>query len=179
MTETLQRRVFFALWPDDQARAALDALAAQGAKRCGGRCVLRENLHLTLAFIGAVSQQQLDLLQQLAAGVVGDAYDLQLDRLGYWSRSRILWAGCSMPPPAHDRLVAALGGLLAAAGFQLEKRPHLPHMTLVRQAHCRDLPVIDQPVKWHVIGFSLVESSLQPAGATYHTLARWPLRGSV
>lgn len=171
--------MFFALWPDDQALAALDALAAQGTKRCGGRRVRRENLHLTLAFIGAVSQQQIDLLEQLAAGVIGDAYDLQLDRLGYWHRSRILWAGCSMPPLAHDRLVAALGESLAAAGFQLERRPHLPHMTLVRQASCGDLPVIDQPVKWHVSGFSLVESSLQPTGAIYRTLTRWPLRGSV
>ena len=171
--------MFFALWPDDQARAALDVLAAQGAKRCGGRRVLHENLHVTLAFIGTVSQQQIDLLRQIAAGVVGDAYELQLDRLGYWPRSRILWAGCSMAPPVHDLLVAALGESLAAAGFQLERRPHLPHMTLVRQAHCRGLPVIEQPVKWHVNGFSLVESSLQAAGAIYHTLARWPLRDSV
>lgn len=173
------RRVFFALWPDDQALAALDVLAALGAKRCGGRRVRRESLHLTLAFIGAVSQQQLDLLQQLAAGVVADAYDLQVDRLDYWSRSRILWAGCSMPPPAHDRLVAALGESLVAAGFQLERRPHLPHMTLVRQARCMGLPVIDQPVKWHIGEFSLVESLLQPAGALYHVLARWGLQETV
>lgn len=171
--------MFFALWPDDQALAVLDALAAQGAKRCGGRRVRRESLHLTLAFIGAVSQQQLDLLQQIAAEVVGDAYDLQLDRLGYWHRSRILWAGCSMPPPAHDRLVAALGESLAAAGFQLEMRPHLPHVTLVRQAHCRGQLALDQSVQWHIDGFYLVESSLQPAGALYRVLARWPLRGNI
>lgn len=168
--------MFFALWPDAQTLDALDALAAQGARQCGGRRVRRESVHLTLAFIGAVSPEQLELLHEIARGVTADAFDLVLDRLGYWPHNRILWAGCSAPPPRQHRLSTTLAEPLAAAGFQLDQRPQLPHLTLVRQARCADLPAFGPPVQWHIGAFVLVESLLQPAGALYRELARWPLR---
>ena len=44
-------RLFFALWPDSAMQAKLAAWAKQAAGR--GRAMRQENIHLTLAFLGA------------------------------------------------------------------------------------------------------------------------------
>jgi 2'-5' RNA ligase len=108
--------------------------------------------------------------------VAAEPYELVLDRLGWWRHNRILWAGCGETPSGQRRLYEALAGALATAGFPLDPRPHVPHLTLLRHARCDGLPELAAPIRWRVGEFTLVESSLQPSGARYRVLARWPLR---
>jgi 2'-5' RNA ligase len=169
------RRVFFALWPDAAALDALEAAAREGEACCGGRRMRRDGLHLTLAFIGAVTPSRLELLHEIAAGVAAAPYELVLDRLGWWPHNRILWAGCHEAPSLQHRLFEALALPLAAAGFVLDRRPHAPHVTLLRQARCKEVPEMPTPIRWRVDAFSLVESSLQPSGARYREQESWPL----
>jgi 2'-5' RNA ligase len=72
---------------------------------------------------------------------------------------------------------------LSAAGFALDARPHVPHVTLARNARCDGLPErisgLATPIRWRVDEFTLVESVLPAAGARYRVLARWPLRGNA
>ncbi len=49
-------RLFYALWPDDAARAQL-AQAAAALNVHDGQRVRDENLHLTLVFLGAVDAE--------------------------------------------------------------------------------------------------------------------------
>lgn len=175
MAEPVLRRVFFALWPDAAARDALDDLAAKCAAECRGKRVVRDNLHLTLAFIGMVSSERIAVLQEAASRVRFDPCEMLLDRLGCWPRNRILWAGCSETPPAEILLFSALSRELAGAGFPIEARAHVPHVTLVRNALCERLSKHEILVPWRVDAFTLVESSLQPTGARYYVLSRWPL----
>ncbi|MDP3036657.1 MAG: RNA 2',3'-cyclic phosphodiesterase [Rhodocyclaceae bacterium] len=174
------QRVFFALWPDAAALDALEAAATAGIARCGGRRMGRDSLHLTLAFIGAVSPAQLDKLLNLAGQLKVAPFDLLLDQLGWWPHNRILWAGCQAAPPCQRRLFDELSFALAAAGFPVDQRPYSPHVTLVRNARCagcESLPVLAAPVRWRVDTLTLAESCLQPSGARYRVLAHWPLRG--
>lgn len=175
MTEP-SRRVFFALWPDAAALDALEAAASAGEACCGGRRMRRDSLHLTLAFIGAVSSAQLEQLHEIAAGIAAEPYELVLDRLGWWAHNRILWAGCGETPSRQRRLYEALAGALTAAGFQLDPRPHVPHLTLLRHARCDGQPELAAPIRWRVEEFTLVESRPQADGARYHVLKSWPLR---
>lgn len=134
-----------------------------------------DSLHMTLAFIGAVSSEQIDALRAAAAGVRAAPFEVVLDRLGYWQHNRIFWAGGGTPPSRQDRLSEALRNALAAAGFPPEAHPWFPHVTLLRDAHCTSVPVLPEPVRWEAREFTLVESSLQPSGARYCVLERWPL----
>ena len=52
MSEARSCRVFFALWPDDEATAHLSALAHDLTARGGARVMRPASLHLTLAFVG-------------------------------------------------------------------------------------------------------------------------------
>lgn len=178
MTEP-RHRVFFALWPDAAALDALEAAARAGRARCGGRPMRRDSLHLTLAFIGAVDAARLALLREIAAGIAAEPYELVLDRLGWWAHNRILWAGCRAAPCGQRRLFEVLAGALTAAGFQLDPRPHVPHLTLLRQARCDGLPELAAPIRWRVGEFTLAASRLEPDGARYRVLARWPLRAGA
>jgi RNA 2',3'-cyclic 3'-phosphodiesterase len=164
------------MWPDAAAQESLDNLAAIAAERCGGQRMRRDSLHITLAFIGAVSPSQFAVLQDIAGRISAQPFDLRIDRLGYWPHNRILWAGCNKTPSRQRRLFAVLTEALVAAGFPLDKRQQVPHVTLLRQANCDGLPEIGEHVRWHVKEFVLVESILQPSGARYRVLAGWPLR---
>lgn len=133
----------------------------------------RETLHLTLAFLGEVSEARVAAARRVADAVAAASFDLPLDRLGYWKRNRILWAGGVSPP--LTLLVNNLNDGLRAAGFALDARPFVAHMTLLRDARCNEVPMLAEPVAWPVAEFALVESKPSNEGASYETIGRWPL----
>mgnify|MGYP001035800478 FL=1 len=175
VTETETRRVFFSLWPPAVTLQAIDALANYALACCGGRRTQRDNLHLTLAFIGSVTPGQLEELKAIAGSIRSESFEWQLDRVGYWPHNHIVWAGCSPMPVGPHRLFESLYDGLTVAGFSLEARHFVPHVTLLRKVRCDKLPELMQPISWPVIEFVLVESVLQTAGARYRTLERYPL----
>lgn len=171
-------RVFFALWPDGEAVAQLSALA-HGAVG-GGRLMRPDSLHLTLAFIGSVTPAQIVQLERIAAQVRARAFDLTLDRLGFWPQPGILWAGCIRLPAPLRVLAERLAAALDASGFRTDAHagPGLvPHVTLARRIDCPPLPLplMETPIRWRVAEFTLAESMRPPAVATYQTLARFSL----
>jgi 2'-5' RNA ligase len=184
---TAVRRIFFALWPAPEVAKRLHALAAAAHAACGGRRMKRDTLHLTLAFLGEVDAERFDLAcaaADVAAKVgAGDAPQevplggtvLRIDRLAYWKHNHIVWAGCDEVPAPLAALAADLGAALREAGFALDSRPFAAHVTLLRNASCgRELPAVE-PFDWPVREFVLVESRLDPQGARYEIVRRWPL----
>ena len=175
MGEARPQRVFFALWPDAEAAARLSALARDVAAG-GGRAMRPETLHMTLAFVGAVTATRLGVLRELAAAVAGEAFDLRLDHLGYFPRGGIAWAGCSQVPSRQRRLFEQLRAALQATGFVVDARTaQVPHVTLARRVHPPPSAAIEAPIGWRAREFVLVESQLHSSGADYRTLARFPL----
>lgn len=135
-------------------------------------------LHLTLVFVGSVTPTQVDQLERIAGGVRGEAFDLRVDRLGFWPQRGILWAGCSQPPALLRRLAESLAGALRAAGLVIDQHSGsalVPHITLARRVHCASLPQLETSIQWRVSEFSLVETHLHPSAATYKVLASFPL----
>lgn len=174
-----QARVFFALWPDAAAAAALQTLAQDCAREFGGRAGRCETLHLTLAFVGDVPLERLSVLREVAGAVTAPAGELCLDRLGFWAHNRILWAGTRAVPPELGQLVRRLGAGLktaGAAGTAGGGRSFVPHVTLVRKLAGPVGPLPEwAPVRWVWRSFVLVRSRLSAAGAAYETLGQWPL----
>ena len=171
------RRLFLALWPDEAVTGALDAAGLEAQRLCGGRRMRRDTLHLTLAFIGYVPEARLAGLVEALGAVAGEAFRLDLDRLGYWRHNQIVWAGCAERPAALDRLVADLRGSLAALGLPVDGTPFVPHVSLLRKAaQAGALPDLG-PISWAVAGFVLVESCRSDAGVCYRRIAGWRLGG--
>lgn len=133
----------------------------------------RDTLHLTLAFLGDLSSDRVAEARRVADAIVAPQFDLVLDRLGYWRHNRILWAGGVSPRLTF--VAAALADGLRAADFALDTRPFVPHMTLLRDAHCAEPPPLPQAIDWSANEFVLAESRLSGDGARYEIVGRWPL----
>ena len=214
--------MFFALWPDMETVEHLSALARHmvtGSPDTAMRIVPAQNLHMTLAFIGAVDAAQLATLETIAGEVsaeflafattTGDtdplaherALRVRLDRLGFWAQGGILWAG-SRPeraigmasaalspsrqrrlfdaqPAGHGSLPKRLATLLTqrlrVAGFRLDTRPFVPHVTLARGVRGIAVPHLETPLSWTARTFALVESIPRARHPRYATLAAFPL----
>jgi 2'-5' RNA ligase len=167
-------RLFFALWPDDATRDVLNRTGKRLHKHWGGRVMRADTLHITLAFLGNTSASQLDALLPHIETVHAGAFELVLDQAGYWRHKRIGWLGASETPPQHVELVGALNAALQAAGFVVDVRPHVPHITLLRNTAGGEVPAC-VPVRWPISDFVLVKSSTEPAGSHYDVIRRWPL----
>jgi 2'-5' RNA ligase len=171
-------RVFFALWPPPEAARQLSAVADAFAQCAGGRATRQATIHLTLAFLGDVPLERLPDLERAARNVRAEAFDLTLDQFGLWHHNRIFWAGCSAVPPALVELASALSAALQAAGFDVADahRNFTPHLTLVRKVNALDAPLPPRQIlSGSCTKFVLVRSQLSASGASYQTLAEFPL----
>lgn len=177
MTETPEtHRLFFALRPDAAQRTALADWSAQLPPRTGRR-VPADNIHLTLAFLGDTPAERQDCMERAAGEVRMPPFELVVDRVGYFARARVLWAGPTQPPAALPELVEQLNRALAPCGYVPESRPFHPHITLLRKA--RPLSVEPEPLycAWRVERFCLMVSESASAGVRYRVIRDYPLGG--
>ncbi|MGH8273453.1 MAG: RNA 2',3'-cyclic phosphodiesterase [Gammaproteobacteria bacterium] len=172
------RRLFFALWPDAATRSAIRRTTRQAVRQVGGRPVPAENYHLTLAFLGAQPEVRIPALLEAAAGVAPPRGELSLDRLGCFSRARVLWLGPERTPSGLRRDAHALWDALAPLGVARERRPFAAHLTLARKIACPPEAQI-RPILWRYAGFILAESVTDPRGARYTVIAKWPRSGAA
>ncbi len=177
LTRQRQARVFFALWPDAPVRDELARTAAVLHAVRGGRRTRPEAMHLTLVFVGAVARERLPELQAAAGEIGSPPFEIVFDRARCWRHNRIAFLTAGEPPQKLAALVSALQEALERSAIAYDRRPFVPHVTLLRDADCRrDDPPI-RPIRWRVTEFVLVESVLGPQGAHYPVLGRYPLRG--
>jgi 2'-5' RNA ligase len=171
------RRLFFALWPDEGVRARLRAAQAAMPPR-DGRPVHVDDVHLTLVFLGMVDPEQHACAERVAATVSGAPFTLRVDQQGFWPKPRVAWCAPGETPELLRVLVRRLSRALEGCGFERERRPYLPHVTLFR--HSRAVPTgpLAEPFDWPAAEFVLVESAPAREGPRYRVLARWPLADS-
>jgi 2'-5' RNA ligase len=171
------QRLLFARWPAAATRDALNCTGKWLHQHWGGRRMRADTLHITLAFLGSTPADQLEALFACADAIQTDAFDLVLDQAGYWRHNRIGWLGASQTPPPYIELVGALNAALRAAGYSVDARPHVPHVTLLRNAVGGAVPECE-PVCWPISDFVLVASRRESDGMHYDVIRRWPLAGS-
>lgn len=153
----------------------------------GWRWVRPEGIHLTLRFLGEVDDQ----LDERARGAWRDVargcapFRLGVRGVGRFpdrGRPRVLWVGLEEIEPGEGlaRLVADLERNARELGWQPEKRPFRPHLTLARglRGARPDEPPEGARVPaaegW-VRRLVLFRSRLDRSGARYTALASFPL----
>lgn len=92
--------------------------------------------HITLFFLGATSETQVTLLEQLIDESFQNVqpYSTQLKGIGVFpekARPKVLWMGLENPQPIIFSY-ALLGELLLKNGFIFDPKPLKPHLTLAR-----------------------------------------------
>ena len=173
-------RLFFALWPDLATQRQLGSAVEQMRLDvlCGGRKTKLENIHLTLVFLGDVDTARLPLLRQVADGITESktgAFDFTIEEIGYWRHNRIVYLAPREVPAELIQLVSILEDGVSNAGFSVERRPYAPHITLMRNALCRNLPELSAPIAWQAREWLLVKSEQTSGGSVYAPVGRWSL----
>ncbi len=176
-------RLFVALDLPEAVRTALAAWGAEAVEGTSGalRAVPPENLHLTLAFLGAREEREAQAIGAIVTATTGATPTLSL--------GAPLW----LPPRRPGVLTVEVGdatgalaglhsSLVAAvhAGTEItpEARPFRPHVTVarVRRGH----PIRPQNtilsrlpgVTFHATALTLYRSITSPKGVLYERLAR-------
>lgn len=167
------RRIFFALWPDDATRATIARATREASGKSGGRPTSKDRLHVTIAFLGSLTQAGVDIACEVPPIGVG-AFDLTLDRLGSFENGGVLWLGPSAVPPELVALEQRLWDGLEQRGFVRDDRPYQPHLTLARRGR-RTVEAEVTPVPWRVSELALVESLPDGRNVHYEVVRTWPL----
>ena len=152
-----------------------------------GRWSRRAALHLTLHFIGGVPEAVANAYEAVLHQVDAPGFELRIAGVGQFpteSRPRIIWAGVENRPPLRA-LHEAIGQALEREGFQREKRPYHPHITLMRFRKPLRRGPASRWIKRHldfytdalpVTQFILYESELTAEGPMYTKRRVYDLR---
>ncbi|MDB5793662.1 MAG: thpR [Noviherbaspirillum sp.] len=160
-------RLFYALWPDAAARAEFRRLQ----ENLRGRLTRYENFHITLSFLGQQPSSLVPALKDILARLPTGSMMLTIDRLGYFTRNRIAWAGMHAPPDALLQLHGSLTQLLMQEGVSVDAPSSFrPHVTLARDAAPPSDMVFD-PISWKADQVALIQSDMQREGVIYRVLA--------
>jgi 2'-5' RNA ligase len=181
---SLRVRAFFGLPVSEPQREELGRFLAEGAQVAPDfRWTPKENLHLTIRFIGNIDRL---VAQAIADGLSSQplaAFELGLGGIGTFRRAglvRVVWLGLSAGADAAGVLAAQVDAECRRAGLVSEERPFQAHLTLAR-ARARDgsvppeLPPTPHLDRWRASELILYSSRLTRAGAVYEVVRSLPL----
>ena len=180
-------RAFVAVSISDGARRQVAELLDRIRCESGAdvRWVKPELTHLTLAFLGEVSQDFLDRANAQLAQVAGrhDAFDVQLKGLGAFpisSLARVVWVGTDKGRTNICALQRDVETALSSVGYQPERRRFSPHLTIGRLRVAGDVSRVTatqfESELFTVDRVVLFRSVLGPGGPVYSRLSEYPLQ---
>jgi len=173
-------RLFIAIELPEPLAAALHTTSLSLAQQVPPRVVKwveQGNMHLTLVFLGETEPEKVRLVQAVmnVAAASHSPFSLKPTVLGCFpnpSRPRTIWAGLAGEVKVAQSLKKTLDAGLEPLGWELDKRPFAPHLTLGRVKDERgrvSLPwgetVKADPFPVHAI--HLIESQLRLTGPAY------------
>lgn len=162
-------------------------LFALGGKDREINWVRPEGVHLTLKFLGEISEEQLhQAVDRLNTIPPFTKFEVEVTGFGFFpniKRPRVLWAGL-VAPPILAELAAKVDAVVSEVGFAPEKRTFQPHLTLARFRNPLPLPDFgsvlglpseDSMGRFEVSEFYLFESKLRSGvPAEYRKIKRFP-----
>ncbi|MDG1281851.1 MAG: RNA 2',3'-cyclic phosphodiesterase [Pseudorhodobacter sp.] len=148
-----------------------------------------ERFHITLCFLGEVTDLQAEALHERLEPLRFAPFSVELQGFGLFGKEkpRSVWAAVA-PSPALIHLQGKLAQAARLSGLRLEARKFVPHVTLARFSALQmpDAPRLERAViapagyrsgPIEVRGFHLYDSVLYAKEPHYDILASYPARG--
>lgn len=146
-----------------------------------------DNQHFTVLFLGTRPPEEVEGFKTALGDLPGAIapFRVEVGGLGVFPNERnpkVLWLGVSDGGDGFQALHKAVIGRLQKTGFEPERRPFHPHLTLARIKSYRGVAEMMDVVKSHrdaacgeftASALTLFRSQLHPAGAIYTPLAHW------
>ena len=173
MPRSGNRRLFFALWPEDDLRARVVRATRAEVRGTGGKPTPPENLHMTLNFLGPTPQALIQPLIERVSALPLAPFELTLEQYGCWQRAGTLWLGPNETPRPLAELADGIGRISQELGLPRNRRAFIPHMTLARKVNRLAPKEPPRPIHWPVHEFVLAESALGGRHSRYTILERF------
>ena len=152
------------------------------------RWVRNESLHLTLKFLGEVSEDQIDRIDNSLGNIEIAPFTVRVAGIGFFPNEqapRVLWAG--VRSKRLRALADLVEGHMVELGFKAGNREFNPHLTLARSRRDnriegrlveKALPFRDRRFgRFETDRFFLYESRLESSGAVYTKRREYVLEG--
>lgn len=184
----MSHRIFIAINLPENIKNEIEALILElkkKNKRATVKWVERENLHLTLHFLGSITDEQIETIKlilekramesgpiELEMGLVGAFPNLQ--------EPRVVFIDAKEKTGQLVRLVKNIGQDLINQGFEVDNRPWQSHITIGRiKNQSGKLEGIDHEYIigkiWPAKSIDLMESELTSDGPNYKIVASYKL----
>ena len=168
-------RAFLTIVPDAQTALAIN----RWCELCWPSLVRRipvQNYHMTLAFLGDTDEAALRKLSESLEAFSHNAFEVELNKVGYWSYTDVLFIGVDDIPESlqslHDKCRQAANRI----GARGAAKRYEPHITLARKLVTPPpAPLIEPGFTFAATSLQLWSSVRESHGARYSTVASWPL----
>jgi 2'-5' RNA ligase len=151
----------------------------------GAKWQTREQLHLTLRFIGEVDGRDANAIDDALSAIAAPSFTLALKGVGEFGgkNPRALWAGVN-DPTAVSHLARKIETAMQRIGLPAEERKFTPHVTLARLRSAPAEKVIDwladhalyASAPFEAASFTLFSSQLSHGGSIYVPERVYPLQ---
>lgn len=173
-------RIFIAIpLPDDLKQS----LAELQTSIDGIRWQQPTQMHLTLKFLGEISQQKLDALLKALDSIEQKKFKLMVEGWGTFPKEgvpKVIWAGISQEQEL-TKLQKKIEGKCLSLDFDALDQPFIPHVTMGRvrkNISRKKLGKILDASTWFeffVNAFNVYQSELSPEGAVHTVIKKYPL----
>jgi RNA 2',3'-cyclic 3'-phosphodiesterase len=172
-------RLFVALLLPDEALAGLVEWQRRELAGRDVRVVPRENLHVTVAFLGGRPAGDLEGIAEIVRETAGEADPPVFEPVRYRETRSV---GMIVLSDENNRAKGlaerVFDGLERLRVYEREGREWLPHLTVVRfRARPRLAPPLPQLGRVMSSELAIMMSRLRPSGAQYEVLESVPLGG--
>ena len=177
-------RTFIALdTPETVTKVALSLQSSVKVNPKAVRWVRKENIHITLRYIGSTAPGEVEKINRLLSEIVGQNSDLSLNISGTGcfpkkERPRILWLGVDGDVVELKLLVEMINSEMDQLGYPQEERNYSPHISIGRIRYPQKVTpdVTDflsaeyEAISWNIPKIIFYQSELLPSGAIYSIL---------
>ncbi len=192
-TDAQKIRTFVAIELPDNVKEFLENASSRLQKcRADVKWVRTNGIHLTLKFLGYVDRGLVPIIERDLRLVFAEQkpFPLRVSGLGAFpglARPRVIWVGLNDPEGITARVASRVEEVIEPLGFQREKRPLTPHLTLGRVRSNKNSDDLMQAVRQsmdlsgptfvadHAV---LFESILKPTGAEYSVIRSFDFSGT-
>ena len=176
-------RTFISIPVSNQIYKIQNRLLLENLNSSNLRLIDKNNIHLTLRFIGKTPQNSINKIKECLDSTVNNFQPFQLDIQGFgffpnMDIPEVLWAGLSGEIDILSKLVNNINNSLIPLGFDNADKEFIPHITLARCKNKETISNISQimiteyyPIPFNVKKINFISSELFPKGSVYTILS--------
>jgi len=141
------------------------------------KLVEKENMHITLKFLGEIEEKMVDDVKKIVEDCKGERFKISLQGIGFFPNERyikVIWVGVEGYEPIV-KMAKCIDEKLSKLGFEREKN-YVPHLTVARAKGRISIRDYDEfkNMKFgeiEVKEIKIKKSTLTPKGPIYEDLA--------